>query len=496
MIYNKHIKILFILIILVGIFGIQNVNATLDKNNHINKLFELSNTYYIEDEKTLNSTEDAEISMKDPTINYGRLDYMDVRNRYGIDHDPDYWEQDILVKFNLSEFPSRTLIKKAILGLYYYDWIDNNPAGRVLKCHKITSNWSEKTVTWNTRPIYSHSISDISIIPNSEGEWILFNVTSDVNMMVNSKENNGWQINDEIPWNNEKIPITRFTTKENKSYIPFIFIKYEVQHNPPLIPIKPIGNNLIEFGENTIFLTNTTDPDGDLIKYGWDFNNDNHIDKWTNYFLSGETIIINNSWNKTGFYGIKVLAEDYYGYQSNFSDILDVIVTHKPEKPIISGLNSGKAGVKYNYSMFSNDEDKDKISFYIEWGDNTYTEWTDNIPSGEILNVSHMWEQKGTYIIKAKARDIHGAESEWANLEVSMPIIKKDYNIIFRKFLDNIIHILRKRGIIIVSGIIEERKGVVMEKMKTVGFEILDSLTKEHWVVITGRLNRKDSNSR
>jgi hypothetical protein len=43
------------------------------------------------------------------------------------------------------------------------------------------------------------------------------------------------------------------------------------------------------------------------------------------------------------------------------------------------------------------------------------------LPSGESLNASHIWEQRDSYTIRAKAKDENGAESDWATLEVSMP---------------------------------------------------------------------------
>ena len=63
-------------------------------------------------------------------------------------------------------------------------------------------------------------------------------------------------------------------------------------------------------------------------------------------------------------------------------------------------------------------------------------------------------------------------------------------NILTETILDllvNINKILNKGGIIIASGILKEHKNMVVEKMKELGFEILDSHTKKNWVVITGQ---------
>ena len=75
---------------------------------------------------------------------------------------------------------------------------------------------------------------------------------------------------------------------------------------------------------------------------------------------------------------------------------------------------------EYQYSFISTDPEQDEISYYIDWGDNTNTGWTKTIPSGQYYNSSHTWLEKGSYTIKAKAKDPYGAESEWATLTISM----------------------------------------------------------------------------
>lgn len=53
--------------------------------------------------------------------------------------------------------------------------------------------------------------------------------------------------------------------------------------------------------------------------------------------------------------------------------------------------------------------------------------------------------------------------------------------------LDSIKNVLAQDGIFICSGIIEENKAMVAEKMEAVGFELIETLTKESWVSIAGK---------
>ncbi len=91
-----------------------------------------------------------------------------------------------------------------------------------------------------------------------------------------------------------------------------------------------------------------------------------------------------------------------------------------PEKPTITGQASGKPGEEYTYTFISTDPDGDEISYYIDWGDNTSTDWTSLLPSGEVYGSLHTWSEKQDYEIKAKVKDKYGVESNWETLTVSI----------------------------------------------------------------------------
>ena len=92
-----------------------------------------------------------------------------------------------------------------------------------------------------------------------------------------------------------------------------------------------------------------------------------------------------------------------------------------PTPPTITGQLSGTPDTEYQYTFVSTDQEEDEISYYIDWGDNTYTDWTRTLPSGQYYNSSHSWSERGSYTIKAKAKDTYGAESDWASLKITMP---------------------------------------------------------------------------
>ena len=102
-----------------------------------------------------------------------------------------------------------------------------------------------------------------------------------------------------------------------------------------------------------------------------------------------------------------------------------------PRRPTIDGPACGKIGTSYEYSFNVTDPDDDEVYYFIEWDDNSSEAWIGSFSSGEPTTVSHTWTKKDTYVIKAKAKDSHGEESEWATLEVSMP-----YCTFFNRLLD------------------------------------------------------------
>ena len=109
-----------------------------------------------------------------------------------------------------------------------------------------------------------------------------------------------------------------------------------------------------------------------------------------------------------------------------------------PEAPIIKGPASGKAGVEYDYTFVTIDPNDDDVYYYIEWGDGNVEEWIGPYNSSEEITLGHSWEENGTYIIKAKAKDTYDIESHWTELVVTMPRNKVLYNSYLLRFLEQL----------------------------------------------------------
>lgn len=216
---------------------------------------------------------------------------------------------------------------------------------------------------------------------------------------------------------------------------------YQASSNPPETPITPDGPTTLDVGDSGEYTTVTTDPDGNNIKYV--FNWGDGTTTLTEFKASGTQITISHTFMQKGNFDVKVKARDKYGKESSWSDAITVtIINTAPAKPSIpDGPASGKIKTSHTYTTSSTDPEGHKIKYKFDWGDGQ-TSWTELVNSGETASASHKWTSTGNYEIKVKAVDEYGEESEWSDpLPISMP---RSRNLIQIKFIDLLDRILEK----------------------------------------------------
>ena len=114
-----------------------------------------------------------------------------------------------------------------------------------------------------------------------------------------------------------------------------------------------------------------------------------------------------------------------------------------PIAPTIHGPSNGAIDEEYEYTFTSKDPDgDDELYYYIDWDDGTVEDWIGPYESGEIIQVKHTWENKGSYNIRAKTKDISGRESNWATLGFSMPKNTPLFNGPMQRFLSQLFDFL------------------------------------------------------
>ena len=91
------------------------------------------------------------------------------------------------------------------------------------------------------------------------------------------------------------------------------------------------------------------------------------------------------------------------------------------------GKNSGKPGTNYTYTSSCIEPDGESLYYIWEWGDKNYSYWIGPSNSGEPVEATYSWGQKGEYAVRVKTKDIFGGESDWSDpLPITMPY---SYNI-------------------------------------------------------------------
>jgi len=195
-------------------------------------------------------------------------------------------------------------------------------------------------------------------------------------------------------------------------------------NNPPYIPSNPYP-----IGE-------ITDPN---VTLSWDGGDPDPYDNvtYTIYFGTNTPIPIATIGpypaNKTRIHYYLGMVEPFRDYYwkidardnhnaTSPSDIWSFVVAYNfpPDPPMIDGPAKVKIGVDYEFVFFTGDLEEHDVSYLIDWGDGTGEGWTDYYQSWEKIILNHTWYEKGSYTIRAKAKDIYGDESDFSERYITV----------------------------------------------------------------------------
>ena len=127
-------------------------------------------------------------------------------------------------------------------------------------------------------------------------------------------------------------------------------------------------------------------------------------------------------------------TENNNDYEIWISDISDQSNT-APNPPKISSADF-LGTITKNYFISTTDPDNDEIFFYVDWGDGLFTDWIGPYKSGQKINISHSWQKKGEFKIRAKSKDIFDKESSWSEFIIKIPRYKQ----LLKTIIHNILH--------------------------------------------------------
>jgi hypothetical protein len=125
---------------------------------------------------------------------------------------------------------------------------------------------------------------------------------------------------------------------------------------------------------------------------------------WWSVSLNGDSALISSC------------RDDDNGLDSGSAYVFTKLSENQPpEIPAApAGPSVGQKGVEYTFSAVTTDPEGDQVFYLFDWGDGTNSTWVGPYNSSVPGSASHAWADAGNFSVKAKAKDVNGAESDWS----------------------------------------------------------------------------------
>jgi len=325
--------------------------------------------------------EDSYICSNDPDKNFGNNEKLLVSEWAG-------GLQYSFLKFDLSSIPQNVIVISASLKLFYLERA-GNPEGKTVDCFRVLGSWSESSITWNSMPSYSSIKSDSCVVPSDLGEWLIWDVTSDVRDFVNGFYGNyGWVLIG-ASWFDV---LVGFGSEDSSVGNPILEV-YFVENHPPGEPYDPFPvDGMTEVDVDVDLSWVCSDPDGDILVYDIYFgtgSNPGRIrsDHEDSFFrvegLDGETEFF---WY--------IIAKDPFGLACR-SPTWSFITRYFNYPPVISRFKNWPEGINCTYGFFDTE-----FMFAVHYYDRN-----GNIPALKTVNVVDEAGNTFSYVMNGDGSD-------------------------------------------------------------------------------------------
>jgi hypothetical protein len=134
----------------------------------------------------------------------------------------------------------------------------------------------------------------------------------------------------------------------------------QVAATSPTVPTMPAGPDTLDVGQVGSYSTSSTDPNGDMVRYVFDWG-DGNVDT-SALQPSGVPTALEHSWFECRSYDVTASAQDSSGHMSGWSSPLTVTVSEKFR--ITAAGERGSGGTETNFTYeFSHDADLTMLTF-------------------------------------------------------------------------------------------------------------------------------------
>jgi hypothetical protein len=264
----------------------------------------------------------------------------------------------------------------------------------------------------------SYSYSTLATAPDGDQVKYTFD-WGDGTTSTTDLVNSGTSASASHSWSTARTYQVKAMATDNKSltsgWSNTLVVSITYQNRAPDVPSIPSGPILGNTGTSYSYSTLATDPDGDLVKYTFDWGDG--TTSTTNFVNSGKSASVFHKWTTLGTYQVKAMATDSKGAFSGWSSpmTLTIVGNSPPNTPSIpTGPVSGKVKTFYSYSTSATDPDGNQVKYTFDWGDGTKSV-TSVVNSGKSASAYHKWTTFGTYQVRAMATDSKGASSGWSS---------------------------------------------------------------------------------
>ncbi len=144
---------------------------------------------------------------------------------------------------------------------------------------------------------------------------------------------------------------------------------------PPSTPTAPIGLDMLKPYISGKYYTETSDPNDDMVQYrfDWDAEGSHDYSCFSGLVPSGTQVNMTHWWESVGTYVVKAQACDEYGFASDWSAGLTVLVNNPPNEPFNPEPQNGAIDVDIDadLSWSCNDPDGDNLTYNVYFGNSS-----------------------------------------------------------------------------------------------------------------------------